>query len=329
LIPVPYIIAEAAQGYEADVGTVRLLIRAAAAGGADAIKFQIVFANDLAQPGYQHFELFRSLEMPADAWRKARDEAHVRKLAFVADIFGRESLAVAREIGVDAVKLHSTTFFDRALTKAAFSLGVPVYRSVGGIKDDEIQGAVELLTPEERKRLILLFGYQQEPTPIEKNNLARVASLAALTGAEVGFMDHSDGAGPDRFALSILALGLGVRVFEKHITLDRRLEMEDFVSALGADEFAVYVAGLRRLASAIGTPSLTLTDDEMGYREKVLKRVAASRDLQVGTALAEADISFVRPAQPGGALDPALVLGRTLARSKRAGEPLDVGDLTP
>jgi N,N'-diacetyllegionaminate synthase len=252
----------------------------------------------------------------------------MRKLAFVADIFGQESLVVAREIGVDAVKLHSTTFFDRALTKAAFSIGVPVYCSVGGIKDHEIHSAIELLTPKERERLILLFGYQQEPTPIEKNNLARLTSLAALTGAEVGFMDHSDGAGPDRFTLSILALGLGVRVFEKHITLDRRLEMEDFISALGADEFATYVAGLRRLASAIGVPSLTLTADEMVYRKKVLKRVAASRDLQAGTALANADISFVRPAQPGGALDPALVLGRTLARSKKAGDPLDVEDLT-
>ncbi len=61
------IIAEAAQGYEGNVTQARLLARAAARAGADAVKFQLVYADELATPDYQYYDLFRNLEMPAEA----------------------------------------------------------------------------------------------------------------------------------------------------------------------------------------------------------------------------------------------------------------------
>ena len=41
------IIAEAAQGYEGDPGLARALVRAAAGAGADALKLQLVYAEEL------------------------------------------------------------------------------------------------------------------------------------------------------------------------------------------------------------------------------------------------------------------------------------------
>lgn len=323
----PYIIAEAAQGYEGSLQTALLLVRGASAAKADAIKFQIILADDLAQPGYEYYPLFQSLEMPAEQWRSVREAAAAAKLAFVADIFGPGSMAIAEAIGVDAVKLHSTCFFDRPLIRRAFALCCPVYGSVGGILQDEVSAMLAGLTAEEKARFTLLFGFQAEPTPIERNNLARIVSLRDLTGLEIGFMDHSDGAGPDRLSLSILALGMGVRTFEKHITLDRALQMEDYVSALAPADFADYVATLHRLVGALGSADLTLTRAELDYRGRALKRVVAANDLPAGRMVSEADIRLVRPAVQQGCFDPALVLGRSLRHAVAAGKPILPEDL--
>jgi sialic acid synthase SpsE len=323
----PWIIAEAAQGYEGSADIAELLVRAAGRAGADAVKFQIVFADDLAQPGYQHFELFGTLEMSETDWRRVRKTAEALKIAFIADVFGPRSVEVARQIAVDGVKLHSTTFFDEETNRATFDLGVPVYASVGGITADEISAMLDRLSLEHKSRLRLLYGYQSEPTPIEDNNLARVRSLRELTGLEVGFMDHTDGGGPDHIALSVMALGMGIRIFEKHITLDRGLKMEDFVSALATEEFREYVTTLQRLAAAIGDDTLELREEEQVYRQNVLKRATAARDLEAGTVIGLEDISLLRAAGPDGAVDSTQLIGGTLVRAVCAGDTINISDL--
>ena len=67
------IIAEIAQGYEGDASQARLLARGAVRAGADAVKFQLVYADEIAVPDYQYYDLFRTLEMPQSDWRDVAD----------------------------------------------------------------------------------------------------------------------------------------------------------------------------------------------------------------------------------------------------------------
>lgn len=323
----PYVIAEAAQGYEGNLDIGRLLVKAAAAARADAVKFQVVYVEELCEPGYEHYELFKSLELSTDEWGTLREDARASDTAFMVDVFGARSLAVARDIDVDGIKLHSTTFFESDLVEAALELGKPTYVSIGGVEADEIKDFVATYASGRRDQITLLFGFQAEPTPLDKTNLARIAELRNLTGLPIGFMDHTDGAGPDTVALSAMALALGVDVFEKHITLDRELELEDWVSALAPAEFAGYVASLRRLAGAVGDPSLQLTDDEAAYRGKALKRILAVRDLEAGHMLTADDVRMSRPARAEGLYRPGDAVGRALHRAVSAGDTIRSEDL--
>ena len=117
----PYIIAEAAQGYAPinrsipSLDIAILLVRAAASSGANAVKFQIIYVDELAEPGYVHYELFKNLEMSQNDWSVIRDEATRLSIDFHADVFGSRSLRLANKINADALKIHSTSFFDRSL----------------------------------------------------------------------------------------------------------------------------------------------------------------------------------------------------------------------
>jgi len=52
------IIAEIAQGYEGNFKLAELLTTGAIQSGADSIKFQLVYGDELAVPTYEHYDLF-------------------------------------------------------------------------------------------------------------------------------------------------------------------------------------------------------------------------------------------------------------------------------
>ena len=322
-----YIIAEAAQGFEGSVEIACLLVRGAATAKSHAIKFQLVYANELCEKGYQYYELFKQLEMTTNEWQSVRDLAKESGLDFIVDVFGPKSLEVGRKIDCDGFKLHSTTFFDNDLSNAVLELNKPTYISVGGIEPDEIDSFIERNNLRSKDNVSILYGFQAEPTPIGANNLARISILRERTGLNVGFMDHSDGAGDYAFTLSAMALGMGVSLFEKHITLDHALKLEDYVSALPPHDFSRYVKMLSDLSLAQGSSAIELSEAEQVYRSKAVKRVVAAHSLESGKVLTREDIRLSRPAVPGGAYKPEQVINRQIKKSISEGQPIDMSNL--
>ena len=326
------IIAEAAQGYLPLVGrsgaleTALLLTKAAAVAGADAVKFQIVFVDELAQPGNVHYDIFRRLEMLTEDWATVREFARESGIDFIADVFGARSLQVGRDIDADGYKIHSTSFFDHAFVRDVVATGREVFVSLGGIQPAEVDAFLER-HGKAASSLVLLYGFQAEPTPIEMNHLARIEEWRRRTGLEVGFMDHSEGGTPEATALSLLAMGMGVRLFEKHVTLDRELALEDYVSAATPGELKDYVSILRGVAPAVGRGDLVLGEAELSYREKAIKRCVAARDLAAGQAIEAEDIEMIRTEAPYGAFDPQDVVGRTLATEVARGAAIGPKEL--
>lgn len=289
------IIAEAAQGFEGNPTLARLLVRAAAAGKADAVKFQLVYADELATPAYEYFELFRSLEMPDEEWRSVAKEAARHGLKLVFDIFGLRSLKLALELGANAVKLHVSDFFNEPLFAAAVRSAPHVYFSVGGITAPEVVERLGAYDSATLSKLTLMAGFQAEPTRLEDNHIRRVKSWRQrFPELRIGFMDHADGDCDEAGWLGVLAVALGASVVEKHITLDRTLHLEDYISAATPGEFSRYVGRIRSAEAACGSEVLELTEAELQYRRRAVKSLVAGRDLTEGTRIAAADLLPLR-----------------------------------
>lgn len=328
-----YIIAEAAQGYlpiEGSVGSVDtalLLVRGAVVARADAVKFQVVYVSELAQPGNPYYETFLSLELPDNQWARVSGFAREQEIDFLVDVFGSQSLQVARVCDVSGVKIHSTSFFDHQLVSEVLALGCPVYFSVGGIEIHEILAFIEKHGLHRRTDVTLLYGFQSEPTPTDMNHLLRIPRLRELTGLPVGFMDHADGGDGSGAAVSLLAAALGVRTFEKHLTLDRELELEDHISALPPGAFGDYATLIREMTGALGSDDLELTESEQVYRNKSLKRVTARRSMSTGHIIEWDDIHLIRRADPVGVFDPSRVVGKVLVSDLEQGAAVEEGNV--
>ncbi len=291
----PFIIAEIAQGYEGKEDLVWRFVEAAIKSSADAVKFQIFYADELALPDYQYYRLFKSLELPLKVWDEAIRQAHQAGLEFYSDVFGLQSLRELDSIGIDGFKIHTTDINNLSLLKAVALLRKKVFLSTGGCLKEEVEKALDILNS---CQVTLMYGFQAEPTEIVDNNLNRILTLRDIFKNPIGFQDHIAGDAKLAFYLPFIALGLGAVVFEKHLTLDRKLKMEDYISALEPQEFKLWADNLKEAYLALGQKKWELQPKEREYRSKVKRGVVALKDIKKGKNLEETDLILKRTQDP-------------------------------
>ncbi len=327
------IVAELANGHEGSIEQALLLLKAAASAGADAGKFQAIYADELSTPDYEYYDIFRGLEMPDSGWARIVREAEALDLALILDIFGERSLNLAENLGLREIMIHATDLTNMALIDAvAARKWDSLILGVGGAHQSEIEVAVNKLS---QSSLVIMVGFQGYPTPDNENQVARVARLtehfSSFPNLTVGFADHSLPNSPYVVPFSSMALGLGARVFEKHLTLGESMKLLDSDSALNPDKFADFSRGLRACVEAMGTLSredhFGLYPAEERYRAMVRRKVVTTKNLSAGSIIRSGDVQLKRSGEIGDVFDINLVIDRVLRVDVKANHPLVSDDV--
>jgi len=287
------VIAEIAQGYEGNEKLAELLVQGSIAANADSIKLQLIYAEELCVPSYQYFDLFKSLEMGDEIWHKLVNKVHGSGKNFYFDIYGERSLDLAYKLKVDGVKISTTDFYNFPLIEAAFSKFNNVFISAGGIEILDLDNLVNNFDLPEK--LTFMHGFQAEPTLIKDNNLRRIETLRnRFPNVNIGFMDHSAGNDPCASILPMVAIGLGATCIEKHISLDYKLELEDYVSALSVDKFSRFTDNIRIIETALGSKELLLNAKEIEYKNRAGKVVVAKNHIEKGAIIIQENVCLKR-----------------------------------
>lgn len=328
------IIAELAQGFEGKSEQARLLMSAAAKSGADAAKYQLVYADELATPDYKYYDLFRSLEMPDEVWGELAAYGRETGVKLYVDIFGERSLRLAEQLKLNVVKLHGTDIANIGFLEQVAESSVPkVLLGAGGAYFDEIERAIEILSG---KEIVVLLGFQGYPTPDGTNQIARVRLLAdrfkqTHPDVVIGFADHAPPEKPLRYAFAATAIGAGAQVIEKHLTLGQVMQLEDYESALNPDEFAEFSGTIRSCALAFGQTEQSnefgMSGAEQDYRKMIRRHVVASRDLPVGASLTPTDLLLKRVSSSEVITDLESIYGKTLKRAIAENSPISPSDI--
>ncbi|TMG41676.1 MAG: N-acetylneuraminate synthase [Chloroflexi bacterium] len=285
------------------------LVRAAAAAGARAVKFQSFAADEVAVATaplaeYQkrsetrdQVEMLRELELPMPDL--AAFMAEGRRLGIVAfsTPFDPKSVAGLVSLGVEVMKIPSGEITNVDLTAGVVST-LP-----------EVAAAVERHRRENGGPLALLHCVSSYPAPLSEMNLRAMETLRTEFGVPVGLSDHSQGIETD-----IIAVALGAVIIEKHFTLDRRLPGPDHAMSTEPAEFTELVRAVERTRAALGNGIKTPVPSEIELRRISRRSIVTARAIPAGTVLTRELIAFKRP---GGGIDPtelASVLGRRASR---------------
>lgn len=304
-----YVIAEAGVNHNGSRATAGDLVRAAAAAGADAVKFQAFRSTELATAGaetadYQRSStgeasqeaMLRRLELaePDFAWLK--DLCAEVGIDFLCSAFDLESIEMLAALGVPAWKVPSGELTDlpylRRVARHAAASEKRVLLSTGMAEHDEVAAALDVLYAEgvDRDRMVVLHCSTEYPAALEDVNLLAMLSMGREFDVAVGYSDHSDG-----IAVATAAVALGASVLEKHLTLDRAQPGPDHAASLEPAEFAAMVDSVRAVGLALGDGVKRPAAGEIANRRVVRKSVVAARPIAADAIIREADITAKRP----------------------------------
>lgn len=273
------IIAEIAQGYVGDTLLCKQFIEAASQAKATSVKFQLVYADELATKDYKYYKLFKSLEIKEKNWKSLVLFSKKKNIKLYFDIFGEKSLKLAEKLKIETIKIHPTDLTNYSfLKKVSESKIKNIILGLGGYKLKNISKALDFFS--QNKNVILMHGFQGYPTSDNENHLNRIDFLKKKfinDHIKFAFADHSIPENSDSNLASIIAIGKGVSYIEKHMTLSRILKMEDYESAYNPDEFFSYVKIIKKAFLLLGSKNVNKNNFTLSRKEKnYLKSVSRS-----------------------------------------------------
>lgn len=320
------IIAEAGVNHNGDLDLAKQLIDAAAAAGADLVKFQTFNANrqvtrTAQKAAYQtratdseesQYEMLRHLELTPDMHKKLIAHCTTRDIGFFSTGFDIESVDLLVSLGQDRFKIPSGEITNLPYLRHIGRFGKTVILSTGMATLGEIEAAIYALeqagTP--RANMTVLHCTTEYPTPMNEVNLRAMQSIHAAFGVAVGYSDHTSG-----IEVAIAAVALGASVIEKHFTLDRNLPGPDHQASLEPAELKAMVTAIRNIESALGDGIKRLTLSEAGNKLVARKSMVANRPIRAGDTFSAQNVTTKRP---GTGISPIRwdeVMGRTAPRS--------------
>lgn len=332
-----FIIAEIGVNHNGDMEMAKELIDASARAGADAVKFQTFFADDLVTPQarsaeYQErntkgqakkqYDMLKELELTEEQFIELADHCQKAGIRFLSTPFGEDASDLLERVGVEAFKISSGDLTHLPFLAYLARKGLPMILSTGMGSLSEVEAAVETIAEHGDPELALLHCVSNYPADPAECNLAAIGTLSRAFRKTVGWSDHTEGA-----AISHAAVALGARVIEKHITLSKSLPGPDHLASMEVDEFIEFVRGIRDVEMAIGDGRKRRCESEQATAQLVRRSLVAKQAFTKGHVLRREDIAIMRP---GDGLPPAfleMVVGLTLARDVPAFKTLTEDDL--
>ena len=353
------VIAEAGTAHQASLERSRLLVDAAVDSGADCIKFQHVYAEEILHPNtgtvplpggdIRLIDRFKTLERDAAFLTAIKDYCAEQGIIFLCTPFGAKSCDELLSIGVQALKVASPELNHLPLLSRCSAGGVPLILSSGVSRLSDIELAVETIRARNEKlELALLHCITSYPAPEREYNLRLLPLLAALFDLPMGVSDHS----MDSELVPSLAVAMGACIIEKHLCLSRADAGLDDPIALEPRDFTHMVSTIREASNTpfeevnarlsrergaelveaiLGNGRKTLAPSERANYYRTRRSVHALEDLPVGHRLSRKDMAIIRTEKvlrPG--LDPVwfdALEGHRLAKAVPAGEGIRFEDL--
>lgn len=332
--PPVMIIAEAGVNHNGVLENALELIDAAAAAGADYVKFQtfktelVVSAKaemaeyqkaNMNQDGSQ-WEMIKKLEIPLDWYPAMLARCQEKGIRFFSTGFDQDSVDMLLQWNPGYIKIPSGEMTNLPFLRFIATKKMPVIMSTGMCSLDEVKATMDVLISGGLKQndIIVLHCNTEYPTPMEDVNLKAMLQIQSQLGVRIGYSDHTLG-----IEAPLAAVALGAECIEKHFTLSQDMEGPDHVASLNPEQLKAMVSGIRNVekmmnGSGIKEPSISESKNIAIAR----RSIHAVRDLLEGSIIQSEDLIALRPGDGISPMQWDEILGKQLIRNVGEGEKL-------
>lgn len=334
----PYVIAEIGVNHEGSLSLAKELIDMAAAGGANAAKFQTYKAAKLAvkespaywdttkEPTRSQYEVFRKFDSfePED-YVELKRYCDKRGIDFVSTPFDSDAVDLL-DLLIPFFKIASADITNTPLLRQVAGRRKPVILSTGAATLWEIENAVGELTRRGAPAIGLLHCMLNYPTNYENAGLSMISTLRRLFPHNViGYSDHTL---PEPHMVTLTtAVILGAAVIEKHFTHDKNLTGNDHYHAMDMADLKVFLENCRRVLEVSGSVDHASRENELAARRNARRSIVAATPIRKGERITEAHLTCKRPATGISPLHWDDVVGRRASHDLDPDQILEWHDL--
>jgi N-acetylneuraminate synthase len=162
------------------------------------------------------------------------------------------------------IKVPSAKLTDHELLSAVAQSGKPILLSTGMSIVEEIDEAVEILEKYSKGNYVLMHTNSAYPSPTKELNLRVINFLQERYNCVIGYSGHEYGLEP-----SVVAVSMGAKIIERHITLDHNMWGSDHASSLEVHAMDMLNKRIRTIDTMLGDGVKRVTEAEKMSRKKL------------------------------------------------------------
>lgn len=181
-----------------------------------------------------------------------------------ASVWDIPSLEFIVSFGVPFIKIPSSKLTEHELLRLAAQSGKPVVLSTGMSTIEEIDEAVGILEKYTKGDYILMHTNSVYPMPPEEANLRVIRFLKDRYKCVVGYSGHENNLEP-----TVIAVTLGARMIERHITLDHTMWGSDHAASLEINGMSILHGRIKQIDVLLGDGVKKVTQKEMEVRKRL------------------------------------------------------------
>tara|TARA_Y100000034_G_scaffold71572_1_gene86338 strand:- start:84 stop:962 length:879 start_codon:yes stop_codon:yes gene_type:complete len=270
----PFFIAEIGINHNGNIELAKKLIDVAVNAGCNAVKFQkrdveTVYTQEYLNSSRQspwgttQREQKEGIEFNKKEYDIIAKYCKEKGILWSASAWDMESQKFLRKYDLPFNKVASAILTHKKLLKMIASEGRHTFISTGMSTYKEIDEAVDIF----RKNncpFTLLHCVSTYPCKDEDCNINMVKSLEERYDCPIGYSGHEAGTVP-----SLLAVSLGAKAIERHITLDKNMYGSDQLASIEKDEINFLVAESRKVTNTLGTGQKIFLNHEVPVAQKL------------------------------------------------------------
>lgn len=300
-----FIIAEIGVNHNGLISNAIKLIDYAVEANCDAVKFQTFNPENLLKKNtkladYQKrnsqflnmFDLIKRYTFTNDQFYNLKKYCEKKNIIFMSTPFDSTSAIFLDKIGMKIFKISSTDNQNFLLLDLVKSFKKKIILSTGMLENRQLEKTLKYINIK-KQLLKILHCISDYPTRLENSQLGNIKNLLKY-GYDVGFSDHTEG-----HIGSCIAVSLGAKIIEKHITLDKNMKGPDHKSSLNVSELKQFVTNINSSFLSKNTKIRKLTIDEKKLLQTAKKSLYYFSCLPKNHVLTKEDLIPLRPLNKG------------------------------
>ena len=300
------VIAEAGQNHNGKLKLAYKLIDGAKKCGADFIKFQtsipkLHISKFAKKANYQiknwqkkgnQLQMLQKLSLTYNDFKKLKKYCKKKKIEFLSTPFDLKSIDFLKSLNMKYFKIPSGEITNLPYLIKVAKLKKKVILSTGMANMLEIKQALKILISNGtlKKNITVLQCNTEYPTPLKDANVRAMLTIKKKFKVNIGYSDHTEG-----IEVPLVAVALGAKIIEKHITLNKNLSGPDHKASITPWELKKMVEGIRKVTVALGNGVKKVSSSEGKNIQIARTSIVAAKKIKKGEKFTSKNLTIKRP----------------------------------